>query len=110
VIKGTLIRQVHEHCIAKQDIYANRTMPSLTSLAEGILTRAKKIDAYLESQSIAYTSFDEDTLESLPHDLQDERWALSNDAHQLKQLSRGATQSTLDTALSVRIACTSSDV
>ncbi|KAI2462841.1 O-methyltransferase-domain-containing protein [Annulohypoxylon bovei var. microspora] len=75
-------------------------MPSLTSMAEGILARAKKLDAYLEAQNIAYPSFDDDTLDQLPNELQDERWALANDVNDLKQLSRGATQATLDCALS----------
>ncbi|KAI0381139.1 O-methyltransferase-domain-containing protein [Hypomontagnella monticulosa] len=73
-------------------------MASLTSMAEAILTRAKKLDAYLEANNIAYPSFDDDTLEQLPNDLQDERWAFANNVNELKQLSRGATQSTLDSA------------
>jgi hypothetical protein len=76
-------------------------MPSLTSIAESILARAKKLDTYLEVQNIAYPSFDDDTLDKLPDELQDERWALANDVSELKQLSRGAAQSTLDCALSV---------
>ncbi|KAI0433455.1 O-methyltransferase-domain-containing protein [Xylaria sp. FL1042] len=74
-------------------------MPSLTSQAERILARTKKLDAYLEAQNIAYPSFDDDTLDQLPDELQDERWALANDANELKQLSRGAAQSTLDCSL-----------
>ncbi|XXH01794.1 General amino acid permease [Hypoxylon texense] len=74
-------------------------MPSLTSVAENILARAKKLDAYLEAQNIAYPSFDDDTLDQLPDELQDERWALANDVNELKQLSRGAAQTTLDCAL-----------
>ncbi|KAI1275183.1 O-methyltransferase-domain-containing protein [Xylaria sp. FL0933] len=73
-------------------------MPSLTSKAERILARAKKLDAYLEAQNIASPSFDDDTLDQLPDELQDERWALANEVHELKQLSRGAAQSTLDCA------------
>lgn len=76
-------------------------MPSLTSLAEGILARAKKLDTYLEAHNIAYPSFDDDTLDQLPDELQDERWALANDVNELKQLSRGAAQGTLDCALNV---------
>ncbi|KAJ2973275.1 hypothetical protein NUW58_g8978 [Xylaria curta] len=75
-------------------------MPSLTSIAEGILARAKKLDAYLVTHNIAYPSFDDDTLDQLPDELQDERWALTNDVNELKQLSRGAEQTTLDCALS----------
>ncbi|KAI1763929.1 O-methyltransferase-domain-containing protein [Hypoxylon sp. FL1150] len=73
-------------------------MPSLTSMAESILARAKKIDAYLEEHNIACPSFEDDTLDQLPDELQDERWALANDANELKQLSRGAAQTTLDCA------------
>ncbi|KAI2615513.1 O-methyltransferase-domain-containing protein [Hypoxylon sp. NC1633] len=65
-------------------------MSSLTSIAESILARAKKLDAYLEAQNIAYPSFNDDTLEQLSDELQEERWALANDANELKQLSRGA--------------------
>ncbi|KAJ3578712.1 hypothetical protein NPX13_g1853 [Xylaria arbuscula] len=75
-------------------------MPSFTSMAETILARAKKLDAYLETHNIAYTSFEDDTLDQLPDELQDERWALANDANELKQLSRGAAHTTLDCALS----------
>ncbi|KAI1377813.1 O-methyltransferase-domain-containing protein [Hypoxylon crocopeplum] len=75
-------------------------MPSLTSVAESILARAKKLDTYLEAQNIAYPSFDDDTLDQLPSELQDERWALANDVNELKQLSRGAAHTTLDCALS----------
>lgn len=68
-------------------------------MAERILARAKKLDAYLEAQNIAYPSFDDDTLDQLPNELQDERWALANDANELKQLSRGPAQTTLDCSL-----------
>lgn len=70
-------------------------------MAERILARAKKLDAYLEAQNIAYPSFDDDTLDQLPNELQDERWALANDANELKQLSRGPAQTTLDCSLNV---------
>ncbi|KAJ8133083.1 hypothetical protein O1611_g541 [Lasiodiplodia mahajangana] len=75
-------------------------MPSLSSMAESILARAKKLDAYLEARNIAYPSFDDDTLDKLPGELQDERWALSSDVNGLKQLCRGAAQNTLDCAYS----------
>ncbi|KAI1292423.1 O-methyltransferase-domain-containing protein [Xylaria venustula] len=74
-------------------------MPSLTSFAERIVARAKKLDAYLETNNIAYPSFEDDTLDLLPDELQDERWALANDLNELKQLSRGAAPTTLDCAL-----------
>ena len=70
-------------------------------MAENILARAKKLDAYLEAENIAYPSFDDDTLDQLPLELQEERWALANDANELKQLSRGTAQTTLDCALNV---------
>jgi len=76
-------------------------MPSLTSMAEAILTRAKKLDSYLESNNISYPSFDEDTLDQLPDELQDDRWALANSSNELKKLTRGAAMGTMDTALSV---------
>lgn len=76
-------------------------MPSLTSVAEGILAQAKKLDAYLESNNIPYPSFDEDTLDKLPDKLQDDRWALANSSNELKKLARGAAMGTMDTALNV---------
>lgn len=79
-------------------------MPSLTSVAEGILAQAKKLDAYLESNNIPYPSFDEDTLDKRPDKLQDDRWALANSSNELKKLARGAamgTMDTMDTALNV---------
>ncbi|KAL8785195.1 MAG: hypothetical protein Q9195_008728 [Heterodermia aff. obscurata] len=75
-------------------------MPSLTSIAEAILARAKKLDAYLESNNIPYPSFDEDTLDRLPDELQEDRWALANSSHELKKLTRGAVMNTLDTIFS----------
>lgn len=82
-------------------VLAYYKMPSLTSMAESILAQAKKLDAYLEAQNLACPSFDDDTLDQLPDELQDERWAFANDVNELKQLSRGATQTTLDCAFSV---------
>ena len=76
-------------------------MPSLTSMAETILAQAKKLDAYLESNDIAYPSFDEDTLDQLPNRLQDDRWALANSTNELKKLARGAAMGTMDTAFNV---------
>ena len=78
-------------------------MASLTSRAEAILTQAKKLDAYLENNKIPYPSFDDDTLDQLPDELQDDRWALANSSNDLKKLARGAAMGTMDTALSVGI-------
>lgn len=78
-------------------------MPSLTSRAEAILVQARKLDAYLESKSIPYPSFEEDTLDQLPDELKDDRWALANSTNELKKLARGAVMGTLDMALSVCI-------
>lgn len=77
-------------------------MPSLTSMAEAILVRARCIDAYLEAERIAYPSFDEDTLRQLPNELQDERWALANLVNEMKQLTRGAEMRPFDVAFNVR--------
>jgi hypothetical protein len=78
-------------------------MPSLTSQAEAILAKAKKLDAYLEANNIPYASFDDDTLDQLPDQLQDERWSLANSTNELKKLVRGAAMGTMDTALSVGV-------
>lgn len=78
-------------------------MPSLTSLAEAILVQARKIDGYLETNHIAYPSFDgEDTLSQLPFELQAECCALANSASELKQLVRGPETGIMDIAFSVR--------
>ena len=72
-------------------------------MAEAILAQAKELDAYLESHDIPYPSFDEDTLDRLPNELQDNRWALANSSNALKKLTRGAAMGTMDTAVSVCI-------
>ena len=72
-------------------------------MAEAILAQAKKLDAYLETNKIPYPSFDEDTLDQLPDELHDDRWALANSTNELKKLARGAAMGTMDTALSVGI-------
>ena len=76
-------------------------MPSLTSLAEQMLAQAKVIDGFLEQKNIPYTSFDEDTLESLPEEIQKVRWDLLDTSHIFKQLVRGPAHSGLDIAFSV---------
>jgi hypothetical protein len=76
-------------------------MASLTSRAEAILAKAKRIDAYLEEKNIPYPSFEHDTLEKLPVELQDVRWSLANDSNDLKKLTRGAVMHTMDVTLSV---------
>ena len=70
-------------------------------MAEAILAQAKTLDAYLESNNISYPTFEIDTLDQLPDELQDGRWALANFANELKQLARGAAMGTMDTATSV---------
>ena len=79
-------------------------------MAEAILAQAKKLDADLERHNIPFPSFDEDTLDQLPDELQDERWALANSSNGLKKLVRGATMGTLDTTLSVGVPFSSSDL
>ena len=76
-------------------------MASLTSRAKAILAQAQKIDAYLEEMNIQYPSFEEDTLENLPADLQGVRWSLANDTNDLKKLTRGAVMHIVDVTLSV---------
>lgn len=74
---------------------------SLTALAEAMLTRAKRIDAWLQDHGESSPSFDNDTLDALPEELQGERWALANSANDMKRLARGAETSMVDDALSV---------
>ena len=76
-------------------------MASLVSLAEKVLAQAKEFDAILEQNNIPHTSFDKDTLESLPDDVQKLRWNLLDTSHDLRQLVRGARLSGLDIAFGV---------
>lgn len=76
-------------------------MPSLTSLAQDLVARAQKIDAHLEENNIPYPSFENDTLEDLPPDVQALRWELANASHEFKQLTRGAIMSGWDIAFNV---------
>ena len=76
-------------------------MPSLTSLAEDSLALAKEVDESLKQNGIAYTDFGEDTLESLPENIQKLRWDLLDIAHDFRQLIRGARLSGLDVAFNV---------
>ena len=64
-------------------------MASLTTLAEEALEHAKKLDAYLESQGMPFTSFKQDSLASLPSNLLHHRQGLINTAQTLKQLAQG---------------------
>ncbi|KAI9711323.1 MAG: hypothetical protein M1820_002310 [Bogoriella megaspora] len=74
-------------------------MPSLTSVAESILAEAKQIDRYLESNGIPFPSYEKDTLEQLPPEIEQIRISLVNRSNELKQLSRGAIMTTMDISL-----------
>ena len=78
-------------------------MPSLVSLAEELLAQAKKIDEVLEQNGIQYPSFDRDTLETLPEDVQKLRGELCDTSHTIRQLVRGARLSGLDIAFAVSL-------
>ena len=80
-------------------------MQSLVSLAEDLLAQAKQIETILEQKNISHTSFDNDTLESLPEDAQKLRWNLLDTSHKFRQLVRGARLSGLDVAFGVLLIC-----
>ena len=71
-------------------------MPTLTSLAEEILTNAKRLDEHLYSQLQASPSFDHDALVNLSPQLERARDAIINSAHTLKQLTQGPVRATAD--------------
>lgn len=79
-------------------------MSTLTARAELILAKAKQLDAIIEANNLPYPSFDNDVLDRLPKDLQAHRWAIANDANDLKRLMRGPVMQTLDIAHSVSMA------
>lgn len=64
-------------------------MPSLTSIAEEVLAKAREIDRYLESNGLAAPSYDNDVLADLPGDLENVRYSLVNSSNELKKLAQG---------------------
>lgn len=78
-------------------------MPSLTSLAEEILTNAKKLDEHLTSQNQPSPSFDHDVLINLPPQLESARDALIDSTHTLKQLTQGPVRATIEIIFNVRV-------
>ena len=76
-------------------------MTTLTSRVEGVLEKAKILDAYFEEHGVPYPSFDENALDQLPQELQGYRWAFANEANDLKKLMRGPLMTVLDTASNV---------
>jgi hypothetical protein len=74
---------------------------TFTDRARAILARAELLDAYLANNGLSSPSFDEDTLDALPSQVQDLRWSLANDANDIKKLARGPVVSAMDIALSV---------
>lgn len=76
-------------------------MPSLTSLAEEILTNAKQLDEHLAAQNQPSPSFDHDALLNLSPQLESTRDALIDSAHTLKQLTQGPVRATADIMFNV---------
>lgn len=64
-------------------------MASLTSIAESILVDAKRLDEYTTSKGLGYSTFEKDTLDNLPDDLEDCRKSLVDSTQKLKQLAHG---------------------
>ncbi|KAL9005014.1 MAG: hypothetical protein Q9188_002195 [Gyalolechia gomerana] len=66
-------------------------MASLTSIAEGIVADAKLLDEYTTSKGLGWTSFDNDTWNDLPSDLEARRKSMIDSLQKLKQLTHGPT-------------------
>lgn len=64
-------------------------MSTLTEIAEGILANAKRLDAFTSSQGLPSPSFECDTLQNLPPDLEQTRNDLVNSTQKLKRLALG---------------------
>lgn len=64
-------------------------MSSLTEIAESILANAKRLDAYTASKGLPSSSFEHNTLDDLPADLEQCRNALVDSTQSLKQLALG---------------------
>ena len=77
-------------------------MPSLTSIVEGLLEKAKKLDAYVEANGLPYPSFEIDSLATAPAELQDIRDTLANESNDLKKLAQGPVAFVTEIAFNVR--------
>ncbi|MCJ1470776.1 hypothetical protein MMC07_009423 [Pseudocyphellaria aurata] len=75
-------------------------MPSFTEIAESILADAKRLDAHISSKGLPPSSFERDTLDDLPGDLQKCRDALVDSTQTLKQLALGPTGVVLEVLFS----------
>ena len=64
-------------------------MASLTSIAEGILADAQRLDEYTTSKGLGYANFQTDTWSGLPSDLEDCRKSMVDSLQKLKQLAHG---------------------
>ena len=64
-------------------------MASLTELAERILDRAKRLDAYTTSKGLPPSSFDRHTLFNLPNEVEEHRRDLVDACQDLKQIGNG---------------------
>jgi len=74
---------------------------SLTARAEALLVAAKELDKHLEDKGIPYPDFNKIDLDGLPADVQEIRFALGNQANDLKKLMRGPVMHTIDVAMGV---------
>ncbi|KAL8783231.1 MAG: hypothetical protein Q9213_004795 [Squamulea squamosa] len=66
-------------------------MPTFTSMVEGLMTQAKQLDAFIDTNGLESPSFDQDYLATtkLPEELQSVRNTLINGANDLKKLAMG---------------------
>ena len=67
-----------------------------------LLAQAQKLDSQLEDAKISSPSFDADTLDQLPRELQDDCRALASSADQLKRLARGPSLNLIDLSMNAR--------
>lgn len=76
-------------------------MSTLTAQAEEILAQAKQLDAYIVSNGLPPTSFDQDSLVNLPLEYEATRRAMIDSTHTLKRLAQGTIGATTEMLYSV---------
>lgn len=78
-------------------------MTSLTQLAEENLANAKRLDKYLASNGLPFVSFDHDSFENFPPELQGTRNEMKNTLKAMKDLVTGPIDSTTEILHSVSL-------
>ena len=76
-------------------------MPSLTEIAGAVLAGAIRLEAYTASNGLPSTTFENDTLGSLPDELEEARKSLIDATQDLKRLALGPVGMLLETLFTV---------